>query len=105
MQAAGLIRISKNSKSTLSETECVLAGARAESLFFLPTRRIGTPKGITLQPFWNLYNALLFNFFAFTFPQYENLLNNSYVDDFTVSCSNSKIVQMACALCDDLCYV
>ena len=41
-----------------------------------------------------IYHSL-FNFFASTFPQADNLLNNSFEDDFTVSCSNSNVDQMA----------
>ena len=40
----------------------------------------------------------LFNFFVPTFPQSDNLLANFYADDFTVSCSNSNVDQMAEAL-------
>ena len=40
----------------------------------------------------------LFNSFASKFPQSDNLLTNSYADDFTVSCSDSNVDQMAEAL-------
>ena len=40
----------------------------------------------------------LFNFFTSTFPQFDQLLANSYADNFNVSCSNSNVAQMAEAL-------
>ena len=47
--------------------------------------RVGVPQDACIYP-------TLFNFFASTFSQSDNLLTNSYVDDFTVSCSNSNVV-------------
>ena len=43
----------------------------------------------------NIIYPALFNFFTSTFPQSDNLLANSYAEDFTVSCSNSNVAQMA----------
>ena len=50
--------------------------------------RVGVPQGACIS-------LTLFNFFASTFPQSDSLLTNSYDDDFTVSCSDSNIEQMA----------
>ena len=49
-----------------------------------PAKVYGVPQSAFVFP-------TLFNFFASTFPQFDNLLINSYADDFTVSCSNSNV--------------
>ena len=54
------------------------------SPFFLG--RVGVPHGACIS-------LTLFNIFTSTFSQPDNLLSNSYADDFTVSCSN--VAQMA----------
>ena len=38
---------------------------------------------------------MLLNIFVSTFPQSNDFLTSSYADDFTISCSNSNINQMA----------
>ena len=54
----------------------------------LLSRRIGVPQGSYISP-------ALFNFFASEFSQSDNLLANSYADDFMDSYSNSNVPQMA----------
>ena len=53
--------------------------------------RVGIPQGACIFP-------TLFNFFDSTFSESDNFLTNSYADDFTDSCSNSNVDQMAEAL-------
>ena len=47
----------------------------------------------TLSPSFHarVWGPTFFNFFASTFIKSNNLLTNSYADDFTVSCSNSNV--------------
>ena len=49
--------------------------------------RVWVPQGSCISP-------TLFNLFISTFPQSDNLVINSYADDFTASCSNSNAYQM-----------
>ena len=53
--------------------------------------RVGVPQGACISP-------ILINFFTSKLPQSDNLLTNFYADDFTVSCPNSNVAQMAEAL-------
>ena len=45
-----------------------------------------------------LISSTLFNFIVSTFPQSDDFLTSSYVDDFTIFCSNSNVDQMTEAL-------
>ena len=53
--------------------------------------RVGVPQGACLSP-------TLFNILVSTFPQSNDFLTSFYSDDFTISCSNSNVNQMAEAL-------
>ena len=50
--------------------------------------RVKVPQGSSISP-------TLLNFFTSIFPQSDNLFINCYADDYTVSCSNSNVDQMA----------
>ena len=52
-------------------------------------------------PSGRMYNPPYSTSFVSTFLQSDDFLTSSYADDFTVSCSNSKIDQMAEALFAD----
>lgn len=76
----------------------------------LKSRTASCQYNFTLSPFFHArvrvhqgacISPALFNFFASTFPQFGNLLTNSYKDDFTVSCSNSNVARVAEALTSD----
>ena len=90
IRALSLSSLSNNTKRWLS---AYLKGRTASCRYNSTVSRsfhsrAGVPQGACLSP-------TLFNIFVSTFPQSEDLLTSSYADDFTISCSNSNVDQMA----------
>ena len=90
IRALTLSSLSNNNKRCL----CVYLKRRTESYRYNFTlslsfhSRAGIPQGAFLSP-------TLFNIFVSTFPKSDDFLTSSYADDFTISCSNSHVDQMA----------
>ena len=84
-----LFYLSNNAKRWLSA--CLKGRTATFRYNFTPSPFFILPQGVCISP-------NLFSFFVSTFPQSDNFLTNFYADNFTVSCSNSNVDQMAEAL-------
>ena len=86
--ALSLFPLSRNTERCLSAClKSHTASCRYNFTLSFHARIVVSPEGF--------YIPYLFNFFAFAILQSDNLLPNSYADDFTVACSNSNFVEMA----------